>query len=491
MTAAEHMTDRKERMAAANQRASEELHINETPTDSGNAYRFARLFKDKVKYVPEKKSWIIWNGKLWQYDESNQTLDMTLTVCTDVDNYLLEISDKKEKIEWTNWARTSKSLTRRKSMLELAATLREIVVYEKDLDIHPYLFNFVTCTLNFEPPRICFSHNSDNNITKICPTPYEPNAKSRLLDEFLDRFMPDKEERIWNLTSLAVAAFTGRNMERKLLMLLGPSSTGKSALMELMQASLGYDYTAAVNASVFRGNMDDKPRPDLVRASDSQFIMAFEASEQWDLHVDHIKRMTGGDPLVMRGMKSDSMKERIAKFTPCIIANVPPKIRGSDNAIRRRLHVLLMDQTVDPVEDDGKKRIELVNNLECRIAFIALLVQLYVESDGILPMNVPPRIAAKTMEVFAALDSVDEIIKMLIEEAIIIHDTDIPASHCIKTMDLHKAICKILNSQHIRDVPGSKHFSQRIQELGYEVKSSGGSRVVGYRQGDSFYAYMM
>jgi len=54
MTAAEHMTDRKERMAAANQRASEELHINETPTDSGNAYRFARLFKDKVKYVPEK-----------------------------------------------------------------------------------------------------------------------------------------------------------------------------------------------------------------------------------------------------------------------------------------------------------------------------------------------------------------------------------------------------------------------------------------------------
>lgn len=467
------------------------FHLDETPTDTGNAYRFARLCKDRIRYVPESEEWLIWDGKCWKYDNQNLIFNLTMEVCKDVDKHVHEVSNEEQR-EWTLWAKQSKSLVKRKAMVDIAATLPELIINEENLNNQPYLFNFITCTLNLQPPeRTCYEHSPQDNITKICPTPYDPYIESSILDEFLNRFMPDKEERLWNLTSLAVAIFTGRNFDRKLLMLLGPSSTGKSALMELMAATFGKDYIVSVNASVFRGNMDDKPRPDLIRASHAQLITAFEASDAWELHTDHIKKMTGGDPMAMRGMHSNTMRETIARFTPCIIANQSPKISGSDSAIRRRLHILIMDSPVDPSEDDGTKRAALVNDYQARMALVGLLVRLYIENDGRMPKNMPPRVAAKTMEVFAALDNIDEMIKMLIDEGVIIHDSDVPASHCVKTLDLHRAVVKILSAQRSRDIPGPKQFSQRLIELGYVIKPSGGSRIIGFRQSDYFYSYLV
>ena len=61
-------------------------------------------------------------------------------------------------------------------------------------------------------------------------------------------------------------------------------------------------YAMPVNTSVYRANMDDKARPDLLRALSARLAYAMEGSDHWELHGDHVKRMTGGDPLVARAI---------------------------------------------------------------------------------------------------------------------------------------------------------------------------------------------
>ena len=37
-------------------------------TDYGNAERLVRLYGDVIRYSPERKSWLVWTGKVWAWD---------------------------------------------------------------------------------------------------------------------------------------------------------------------------------------------------------------------------------------------------------------------------------------------------------------------------------------------------------------------------------------------------------------------------------------
>ena len=39
--------------------------------DIGNGYLFADWYKDRARYVPERKKWFIYNGKIWEPDTGN------------------------------------------------------------------------------------------------------------------------------------------------------------------------------------------------------------------------------------------------------------------------------------------------------------------------------------------------------------------------------------------------------------------------------------
>lgn len=459
-------------------------------TDYGNAQRLALYEARNLRYVNDSDSWYKWCETNWCEATLGDKFALAAQTALRIgQEEIRHIDDADERGQHTRWAQHSLGEGALRAMVTVASGIDSLRVDASALDARTHLLNFPNCTL--DPLTLeAHDHDRDDLLTQLCPTEYVPDARSGLLDQFLERFIPDEKERDYLLQVVAVSSLSYGNAARKIILLLGPTSTGKSTLMELLMKTLGRDYSAAVNPSVFRGSLDDKPRPDLLRALKTRVILAFEASERWELHTDQIKRMTGGDALTARGMRSNVMNETIASFVPIIVANLPPAIHGSDDALRRRLLALVMDVSVNEDEDDGLLRSKLVNDSDAQRALVAKLVRIYHDCGGKVTLTMPSRFAEKTMELFASLDDVDEILRWLKEDGTIVPlPENLAQSRCIQTSELFKCYSAWIDQygthQMKRDRLGAKQFTQRLQSLGYEIHRVNGSRVRGWCMGDT------
>ena len=71
-------TEEVERIAASVARYAPhpEDNIAATLTDTGNADRFARDWADVIRFVPEWKKWLIWDGMRWGPDDSGSVMEL-------------------------------------------------------------------------------------------------------------------------------------------------------------------------------------------------------------------------------------------------------------------------------------------------------------------------------------------------------------------------------------------------------------------------------
>lgn len=123
-------------------------------------------------------------------------------------------------------------------------------------------------------------------------------------------------------------------------------------------------YAGPFNLSMLRENQDERPRPDLVNAMDQRVIFASEASSDWHLHADMIKRSTGQDPMLARLPHSGVGVTKIPSFTPWIITNNIPTINGADQALYRRLCTVLFPHSIDDDKENEDFKAELVQRGE-------------------------------------------------------------------------------------------------------------------------------
>ena len=328
-------------------------------------------------------------------------------------------------------------------------------------------------------------------MTKIAPTAYVPPGvpfRSARLDRFLGTFLPadtddGRAERDYLLGSLAVAALSAGNADRALLLLLGPSTTGKTTLAGLLTTTLGKHYVSTVDASAFRGNLDDRPRPDLRKFIEARLALGFEADRGWQLHAGQVKRMTGGDPVSYRAMRSDVFVERIPEATPIIIANHPPMITRVDDATRRRLRVMIMGHAAP--DDGGEQRAALLADPDAKAALLQILVGHYAALGGKLPAaeRIPWRFAEATMGVFAALDDVHAMLAELVDDEQLVADAAAPLSRCVRAEALYRTYARRARDGGVQRL-SYPEFKDRLADLRYSIGRSNGMRVVGLVPGE-------
>jgi P4 family phage/plasmid primase-like protien len=469
------------------------------PTATGSTYgrtgwdngrRLALYEASNLRYINDRDVWYRWCQDRWCTASRADLIAAGARTALRVVEEARYVEDDDDRARHMAWANSSLQPQALREFANMGAAVDDLRCAWENFDTHVDLLNAPNCTLNVRT-LAWHPHTRDDMLTQMCPTPYVPTAQSKKLDDFLERFLPDKEEREYTLQTLAVSGLTSGNRARRMILLLGPTSSGKSTIMDLVLQTFGRDYVSAVNPSIFRGNLEDKPRPDLLRLLKSRLALAFEASDRWELHGDQIKRMTGGDPITARGMRSDVMNETVASFVPIIIANAVPSIHNADDALRRRLVGLSMDVTVpEDSDDEGRLRQELVGDEGARRALLARLVRTFADCDGRVLAPMPARFAELTMEMFAKLDDVDEIMRVLKDEGSIYPVApDTHPSNCVRTSMLYRCYTAWLQRhgtpQMKRDQFGPKQFTQRLKSLGYEIIRSDGSRLAGWCLGDT------
>lgn len=344
--------------------------------DGGNAEHLLDLVNGDMIWCKGYQTWMLWvdEGAVWTPDVSNGALARARQVEPRLKASAGKFFDAAQKTEdedaksalnragreLKEWARQAGNRVRLTNMLEVAKAFDGITVPMEQFDANPSILVCKGGTIELlgrgseEGVRFRESERRDYsmNSTGIEYVPWDQIRKggegSGLLagrmawEDYLNTFIPDTELR-WFVQRLLGYALYGANPERKIVFFQGPTSTGKSTILEAASAAIGR-YAASFNLSMFRENQNEGPRPDIVEALTKRMIVATEGDNEWHLHADTIKRATGGvDKMKARNLHSNDILERAPAFVPFIGTNSSPTIQGADSALWQRLIAVPFD----------------------------------------------------------------------------------------------------------------------------------------------------
>lgn len=393
--------------------------------DSGNAEHMLDILDGAAYFVPADKSWYFWNSiaGAWQADphgsRAMQAAQLVGKRCRELsDEYVERLKsagssvtldtggDVAAKIgQLDKHAKTSSDHKGLVSMVKIAGAQRRAERTVDDFDAHPTFLACPNGTLELEGKGIVFRASSrEDYLTTTTGTPFERGATCWAWDSFLDKFIPDPEIRHY-VQKIAGYSLFGGNPERKMFFLKGGTSTGKSTFGKALSGALG-QHAGTMNLSLFRDSQDEKPRPDLVKALVRRVLVAYESSQEWHLHGDQIKRMTGNDPVKARLLHSNTYADRVPFFTPWVVTNSMPQVHGADKALHRRLVTVPFRETVAEGAEDFRVQGAL-GSLEGRTAILAWAVagwELY-RADGALAE--PAAVVAATLAMRGELSELD------------------------------------------------------------------------------------
>jgi P4 family phage/plasmid primase-like protien len=319
--------------------------------DAGNALRLHDLHGDDMLFVPELNRWLVWDGRVWA-DDQGAANGHAVSVCLYLSDQASKIQDEDASAAMSRFATSTGNHNKLQAMLKQAAALPEMGMNLRAFDADPRVLPVRNGTLILnDGVEFVHEHRKEDYCRSYVPVDYDPDADSEQWQGFLDMFVPDLAVRQY-LQRLAGYTLLGANPERKLIFLIGPSSTGKTTFLKLLTAVLGSGTAGPFSLSLFRDKGHDAPRPDMLVALGRRFIHTTEASTEWKLHADTIKHITGGDQLTARGMFSNKFTERVATFTPWIATNAYPRIEHADPALWRRLVAVRFDNVVPDADDN-------------------------------------------------------------------------------------------------------------------------------------------
>lgn len=234
-----------------------------------------------------------------------------------------------------------------------------------DLDVRPLDVNVQNGTLRFAVDRgdpeqgdtgtgascALRPHARSDLCSKILTVPYDPDAACPRFDAFLERVQPSAEMRAFLLRWFGLS-MTGLTVQR-IVFQYGVGANGKSVLVDVIASILG-DYAASARIESLTGTNrrgGGDATPDLVPLMGARMVRTSEPDEGERLQEGLIKELTGGEPLMVRALRSDFVEVRpVFKLT--MSGNHKPEIRGTDDGIWRRVMLVPFDVQIPEAERD-------------------------------------------------------------------------------------------------------------------------------------------
>lgn len=343
--------------------------------DIGNAMRLAARLGTDGRFVPGWNCWGLYDPAtgLWRVDEQAAGIRReAMGVVRQMEREAGYIEDPKVQAAFMAHIRASGGLGRLKNMVELAGALKGMEAPAERFDADPTLLVCAGAALVLTESGVeVRGVRHADYATYSTGVPYDASAHYPDWDKFVERVLPDEHTRRW-VQTLVGYSLQGGNPERVLVIAKGETTSGKTTFAEALRAALG-KYLGPFNLSLFREKQDEGPRADIVGVVNRRLLFAAEASAEWTLHADTIKRFTGGEPVQARRLNSNTLIERVPAFTPWIFTNSYPQIPGADLALWRRLKTAPFVISLPEEEVDTSLRLRL-QSPEARAAVLAWAV---------------------------------------------------------------------------------------------------------------------
>lgn len=200
-------------------------------------------------------------------------------------------------------------------------------------------------------------HDRGQLLTKVMPVEYDPAATCPRFDAFLEQIQPNIEVRHF-LRRWFGLSMSGLDVQ-KLAFFHGAGANGKSVLVDLMGRLMG-DYSATAKIESLTGKNKKggaDAQPDLIPLIGARMVRTSEPEEGERLQEGLVKALTGGEPMMIRGLYTD-MIVFLPIFKLTISGNHLPDIRGGDDGIWRRLMLVTFPVQIPEAKRIPKKELD-------------------------------------------------------------------------------------------------------------------------------------
>jgi len=225
------------------------------------------------------------------------------------------------------------------SVVKSVATLVRPRIYDKDfidkLDSNPDLLALMDGqVINLRTGEVR-DRAQEDYCTFACRVRYDPNARSKDIDDFLDNITLGRRDLLGFLQGLFGLALTGYTHTQQLYILYGGGANGKSTLMQFMERILGL-YAVQADKEVFikLGASRSGPKPEFARLRGRRLVSFSEIEFGDKLNEATIRALTGGEKITARELYQNTI-EFTPRFKLFILVNDYPEVSTNDATWRR------------------------------------------------------------------------------------------------------------------------------------------------------------
>ena len=293
---------------------------------------------------------IAWDGMRWMQNAEGDIWQMakaTVRPLLAEASKLPEGDARKAAIRFAMIAERDRTM---RSALSLARSEPVIAIKLERLNRDTYLLNTPSGIVDLRTGGLR-PHDPAALLTKLCPTPFDPNATAPEWERFLLRIFDRDFGIIMFVRRLFGYAATGSCREHLLPIFWGKGANGKSTLVTAIEDTLGPDYAGPIAHSLLFAEKKDSHPTAVADLYGKRVAVTHEVDSGTRLAEGLVKSLTGGDRIKARGMR-----ENFWQFTPThtifLATNTKPVIRGSDDGIWRRPKLIPFTVQIPPGEQD-------------------------------------------------------------------------------------------------------------------------------------------
>jgi putative DNA primase/helicase len=315
-----------------------------TLTQFGVTERFVAKYQGKIFYVVDQNCWLYWDEKQFLLarviieDLAKQTILAMREELVEnqpiknVDPFKNIISDE----DILDFIEYYSGFGGKKSILLNARSMTEMTAFANQFDTHQNKLNVQNGIIDLKTGEL-IDHDSKFKMRQIANVDYDPEAKSKKWDKFLDDITNGDTELEEYLQRIIGYALTGSTKEQVFFIFVGNGANGKSTFLNVFTSILG-DYAQATPTQTLMAKGRQGINTDEARLKGARFVVASEVNQKQKFDVAKVKKLTGGDTVTARFMRQDFF-EFIPEFKLFMAVNTLPEVPAED-AIFRRIRIV-------------------------------------------------------------------------------------------------------------------------------------------------------
>ena len=332
-------------------RVRPEMNPRYIRTDIGSARLFADCFKDRCRFVPERKSWFIYGNGLWERDiKGLSAMQLLKELAVELTRYAPKIENADLREDYIKFCAHWHTRRTRETILSDAEGIYPIHIEEFDRD--PFVLNVKNGTLHLDTGEFT-GHSPEDLLTRMADAEYRPGLENGRFLAFIDEIMQGDGDKAGYLRKAFGYALSGDTRYECMFILYGATTrNGKGTLCESVLNVLGtYACTTRPETIGVKPVNSQNASEDLARLAGIRFSNISEPGKGLRLNAALVKSMTGSDTVNARFLHENSFDFR-PQFKLFINTNYLPSVTDVTLFRSGRIRIIPFERHFSEAEQD-------------------------------------------------------------------------------------------------------------------------------------------